>query len=101
MKKHTRYWATTLAFSGILMLGACGESGNTETDTVENEIEAAETETEAPALEEVNEEDATTIQTDADDRQTIGTENEVEYVADDETEANFEDEEAEEDTVQQ
>ncbi|WP_026135860.1 energy transducer TonB [Nafulsella turpanensis] len=95
IKNWIKYCSGTLAVSGLLLLGSCG-SEEQDTDLV-NEVEAVESEPvvlerENVANEDLTEELGEEIDTDADDLQTAGNETDPEYVADEETELEDENE---------
>ena len=58
MKNSIKYWTTTIAVSGMLVVGACGDSN----ETAENELETTETEVVAPVQEPVANIEDTTIE---------------------------------------
>jgi hypothetical protein len=87
MKKPTirnwiKYCAGTLAVSGMLVTTSCG-SDNNQTAEYENEVEAVENEPTTLERENVNDEIAAVeeVETDADDRQTVGGTNDVDYTS--------------------
>jgi hypothetical protein len=87
MKKPTirnwiKYCAGTLAVSGMLVTTSCG-SDNNQTADYENEVEAVENEPTTLERENVNDEIAAVeeVETDADDRQTVGGTNDVDYTS--------------------